>query len=94
VRITERTAEVDHVLPWSLTRNNSVGNLVLASKRANLAKGDRLPTAEEVKRWIRRNGDHADALARIAELANLDWRPASLPRLLRVQNNKMNSLTA
>jgi 5-methylcytosine-specific restriction endonuclease McrA len=94
VRITERTAEVDHVLPWSLTRNNSVGNLVLASKRANLAKGDRLPTAEEVKRWIERNRDCAEALARIAELANLDWRPASLPRLLRVQNNKMNSLTA
>jgi 5-methylcytosine-specific restriction endonuclease McrA len=86
VRITERTAEVDHVLPWSLTRNNSVGNLVLATKRANLAKGDRLPTADEAKRWIERNRDHSDALAGIAELANLDWRPASLPRLLRFLN--------
>ncbi len=81
VRITERTAEVDHVLPWSLTRNNSVGNLVLASKRTNLAKGDRLPTAEEVKRWIARNRDHSDDLARIAEEANLEWRPEGLARL-------------
>jgi 5-methylcytosine-specific restriction endonuclease McrA len=83
VRITERTAEVDHVLPWSLTRNNSVGNLVLASKRANLAKGDRLPTAEEARRWVERNRDHFDALARIAEEANLEWRPEGLTRLAR-----------
>ena len=83
VRITERTAEVDHVLPWSLTRNNSVGNLVLASKRANLAKGDRLPTAEEAKRWIERNRDCAEELARIAEEANLEWRPEGLTRLAR-----------
>jgi 5-methylcytosine-specific restriction endonuclease McrA len=83
VRITERTAEVDHVLPWSLTRNNSVGNLVLASKRANLAKGDRLPTAEEVKRWIERSRDCAEELARIAEEANLEWRPEGLTRLAR-----------
>lgn len=83
VRITERTAEVDHVLPWSLTRNNSVGNLVLASKRANLAKGDRLPTAEEAKRWIERNRDCADALARIAMTANLEWRPEGLSQLAR-----------
>lgn len=81
VRITERTAEVDHVLPWSLTRNNSVGNLVLASKRANLAKGDRLPTAEEAKRWIERNRDCAEELARIAEEANLEWRSEGLARL-------------
>jgi hypothetical protein len=78
VRITERTAEVDHVLPWSLTRNNSVGNLVLASKRANLAKGDQLPTAEEVKRWIERNRNHSDELKRIAAVANLEWRPEGL----------------
>jgi 5-methylcytosine-specific restriction endonuclease McrA len=83
VRITDRTAEVDHVLPWSLTRNNSVGNLVLASKRANLSKGDGLPTAEEAKRWIERNRDHSDALARIAEAANLEWRPEGLTRLAR-----------
>jgi 5-methylcytosine-specific restriction endonuclease McrA len=83
VRITERTAEVDHVLPWSLTRNNSVGNLVLASKRANLAKRDRLPTAEEAKRWIARNRGCAEELARIAEVANLEWRPEGLTRLAR-----------
>ena len=81
VRITERTAEVDHVLPWSLTRNNSVGNLVLASKRANLAKGDRLPTAEEAKRWIKRNQTHRRALCQLAMDLNLEWRPTPLSRL-------------
>jgi len=50
-RITARSAEVDHVLPWSLTHNNSVGNLVLATKTANLAKRDRLPRAVDIKRW-------------------------------------------
>jgi 5-methylcytosine-specific restriction endonuclease McrA len=81
MRITERTAEVDHVLPWSLTRNNSVGNLVLASKRANLAKGDRLPTVDEAKRWIERNRDYSDELARIADVANLEWRPEAMANL-------------
>jgi 5-methylcytosine-specific restriction endonuclease McrA len=81
VRITERTAEVDHVLPWSLTRNNSVGNLVLASKRANLAKGDRLPTAEEAKRWIERNQTHRRTLFQLAMDLNLEWRPIPQTRL-------------
>jgi 5-methylcytosine-specific restriction endonuclease McrA len=81
VRITERTAEVDHVLPWSLTRNNSVGNLVLASKRANLAKGDRLPTADEAKRWAGRNHTHCQALRQLAMNLNLEWRPANLTQI-------------
>jgi 5-methylcytosine-specific restriction endonuclease McrA len=77
-RISDRTAEVDHVLPWSLTHNNSVGNLVLATKAANLSKGDRLPTALQTRHWRRRNIDHDDELRSIADSTGLLWDPAGL----------------
>ena len=77
-RITARSAEVDHVLPWSLTHNNSVGNLVLATKAANLAKQDRLPTAVEARTWMQRNTAHEDALRSIADKTGLRWDPEGL----------------
>ena len=77
-RITARSAEVDHVLPWSLTHNNSVGNLVLATKAANLAKGDRLPTVVEARAWTQRNTAHEDALRSIADENGLRWDPDGL----------------
>ena len=77
-RITARTAEVDHVLPWSLTHNNSVGNLVLATKAANLAKGDRLPTVVEARAWTQRNTAHENALRSIADETGLRWDPDGL----------------
>jgi len=80
-RITARSAEVDHVLPWSLTHNNSVGNLVLATKAANLAKGDRLPTVVEARAWTQRNTAHENALRSIADETGLRWDPEGLESL-------------
>jgi 5-methylcytosine-specific restriction endonuclease McrA len=77
-RITARSAEVDHVLPWSLTHNNSVGNLVLATKAANLAKRDRLPTVAEAQTWMQRNTAYENALQSIADKAGLRWDPEGL----------------
>ena len=77
-RITARTAEVDHVLPWSLTHNTSVGNLVLATKAANLANGDRLPTVVEARAWTQRNTAHENALRSIADETGLRWDPDGL----------------
>jgi 5-methylcytosine-specific restriction endonuclease McrA len=77
-RISDQTAEVDHVLPWSLTHNNSVGNLVLATKAANLAKGDRLPTALQTRHWTRRNINHYAELRAIADSTGLLWDPEGL----------------
>ncbi len=51
-------AHVDHFIPWSWYPCNSPFNLVLASKRANSAKGDRLPCQEVRHRWNDRNDEH------------------------------------
>lgn len=80
-RLTARTAEVDHFLPWSLTHNNSVGNLVLATKTANLKKRDSLPTAAHKRKWESRNSHHAAALAQLAGETGLPWQPDGLAQL-------------
>lgn len=45
-----RTFEVDHVLPFSLWRNNDLWNLLPAAAGANRAKADRLPANSLLKR--------------------------------------------
>jgi hypothetical protein len=45
-----RTFDVDHVLPFSLWRNNDLWNLLPAAPRVNREKGDSLPTNALLKR--------------------------------------------
>ena len=45
-----RTFDVDHVLPFSLWRNNDLWNLLPAAPRINREKGDALPTNALLKR--------------------------------------------
>lgn len=45
-----RVFDVDHVLPFSLWRNNDLWNLLPADQRVNCDKGDRLPTNDLLKR--------------------------------------------
>lgn len=42
--------DVDHVLPFSLWRNNDLWNLLPAARRVNREKADRLPTCNLLKR--------------------------------------------
>lgn len=44
------TIHVDHMLPFSLTRNNSLWNLVPVTPAVNLKKSDKIPTPELVSR--------------------------------------------
>ncbi len=44
------TFDVDHVLPFSLWRNNDLWNLLPAARRVNREKADRLPTSNLLKR--------------------------------------------
>lgn len=46
-------ATFDHVIPRAYGGIDSPANVVLAHRRCNLRKGDRLPTAEEVERLAR-----------------------------------------
>jgi len=79
--LTRSTADVDHFLPWSITRNNSVGNLVLASKDANRKKADQLASAAKYRVWQARNEEHANALQDIAQTTGLPWQPEALYQL-------------
>jgi len=51
---------------------------VLATKAANLAKQDRLPTAVEARTWMQRNTAYEDALQSIADKTGLRWDPEGL----------------
>jgi len=79
--LTRSTADVDHFLPWSITHNNSVGNLVLASKDANRKKADQLASAAKCRIWQARNEEHAGALQDIAQTTGLPWQPEALYQL-------------
>ncbi len=45
-------ATFDHVIPQAYGGVDAPGNVVLAHRRCNQIKGDRLPTAEEVDRLL------------------------------------------
>ncbi len=79
-RLTRDSVDVDHFLPWSLTRNNSVGNLVLCTSRTNREKSDEL-WSDERPRWERRNVEQAQPLAEIAMTTGLPWNPDGLRHL-------------
>lgn len=42
----------DHVIPQAFGGTDDPGNIVLAHRRCNALKGDRLPSAEEIERLI------------------------------------------
>ncbi len=46
-------ATFDHVIPAAYGGINTPGNVVLAHRRCNRMKGDRLPTPEEIARLMR-----------------------------------------
>ena len=65
--------EVDHILPFSRTLDNSVSNLVVCMAAANRAKGNRSP--HEAFGHSRPGYDYDDILANVADFpANKRWR--------------------
>ena len=82
VTLTASSAVVDHFLPWSRTRDNSVGNLVLTTKPFNTKKSDDL-RPEFRDRWDKRNLDSAEALQKIARDNGLLWHPQALSNRAR-----------
>ena len=43
--LTDRTLDVDHVIPWAKSRSNDLWNLLPAESSVNRGKSDRLPSA-------------------------------------------------
>lgn len=64
-------ATFDHVIPAAYGGIDTPGNVVLAHRRCNLLKADRLPTPEEIDRLIRqRRGSRLGVWPPIAALAD------------------------
>jgi hypothetical protein len=61
--------EVDHFIPWSRYPINLGHNFVLAHRRCNEDKSDRLAAMPHLERWSVRNADQGAALA--AEFSSL-----------------------
>ncbi len=54
--------QVDHFIPWRRYALDLGHNFVLAHKRCNSSKSDRLAAEEHLKRWTKRNRSHRDEL--------------------------------
>jgi 5-methylcytosine-specific restriction endonuclease McrA len=60
------STHVDHFLPWSLYRLDTLPNLVAADADCNARKRDWLASSEHLARWRERNASQESTLARIA----------------------------
>ncbi len=78
--LNRETAVVDHFLPWTLARNNSVGNLVLCTAKENSKKSDTL-YGNHRQNWEDRNTHFALNLSEIAQAHGLEWDPKGLANL-------------
>lgn len=67
--VMKEAGEVDHFVPWSRYPVNLGHNFVLAHRRCNEDKSDRLAAVPHLERWSLRNADHGTALA--AEFSSL-----------------------
>ena len=72
-RLTREQSHVDHFIPWSLSRHDAVGNLVLCSAAENLRWSDQLKPPSIRAKWERRNEEHAMALKECADACGLRW---------------------
>ncbi len=71
----ERANHIDHFIPWSLARHESLGNLVVCTSKVNLKWSDTLKPAKDRARWEVRNKKHALRLQEIANTNGLRWDP-------------------
>lgn len=73
--LTTGQIHVDHFIPWSISRHDAIGNLVLCTASENIAFSDSLKPAEMRQRWSTRNTEHADQLRSIARETGFRWDP-------------------
>jgi hypothetical protein len=63
--------DVDHFVPWSRYPVDLAYNFVLAHASCNNQKRDRLAALGHLERWVRRNMERQDDLARRFERASI-----------------------
>ena len=66
-----KTSDVDHFIPWSRYPVDLGHNFVLAHGPCNSAKGAMLAAEEHLARWVERNSDHGEEIARECDRARV-----------------------
>lgn len=61
--LQEPAAEVDHFIPWTRYPADLLHNLVLADRRCNSQKRDRIAHIDHLAKWTTRNREQGDDLA-------------------------------
>ena len=82
-RAIRGAVHVDHVLPWSATRNDAVENLVLADRQCNGIKSDRALSPDLLQRFV----DRLESLAQRPDGWNVHF-----PSLLTDLQGTVNQL--
>lgn len=72
---------IDHFVPWALSMNDAMENLVLADGTCNVRKSDNLCAPTVVDRWVARLRQHGPSLERAAEA--IRW-PSDVKRTVAV----------
>jgi 5-methylcytosine-specific restriction endonuclease McrA len=74
-------ADVDHFVPWSLYQFDLGHNLVVAHKKCNSEKSDRLASESHVARWVEQNRDGGTALCQAFDKIGI---PHNLSATMRI----------
>lgn len=75
-----KSRHVDHFLPWSVTHNDNIENLVVACQLCNSRKSAALPALDHVAIWRGRMSSGSRSDAQLKELADRFARPHNPPR--------------
>lgn len=78
-----KSAHLDHVIPWSFLKTDSLWNFVFACPHCNESKNDRVPTEDFLLRLIKRNEELGIDSPNILDIANsaringvkVNWKP-------------------
>lgn len=76
---------VDHVVPWSLSRNDAIENLVLSDLRCNQIKSSMIPDSSLTHRWVRFVEASAEDHVEIAKRFSLRTDPLTSLAWMRSQ---------
>lgn len=75
----------DHVVPWSISRNDAIENLVLTDSKCNQTKSSHLPDTALTVRWLKYLQNSIKDLAAVAEKFSIRSDPITSRAWMRSQ---------
>lgn len=76
-------ADVDHIIPWRLVREDKIWNFVLACKKCNSKKSDKVPERIVMYKVLERNEKIANVTN---EIVSFDMKGYSADTMMRLWN--------